>query len=192
MGEAEDGLLVGHRGVADVDLEEEPVELGLGQRVGPLVFDRVLGGDHQERLWQRVGDAVDADLRLLHGLEEGGLGLGRRAVDLVGQQHVGEDGPGPEGQVLAAAAVAEPQRHRPRQVRREHVGGELHPAEVEPEGRRPRPGEEGLGHARHALQEDVTADDGRGEEQVNDVVLAHHHPADLGRHPVPERGEGRA
>ena len=30
-------------------------------------------------------------MMLLHRFEQGGLGLGRRAVDLVGQHHVGED-----------------------------------------------------------------------------------------------------
>ena len=41
-------LLLGGR-VADDELEQEAVELGLGQRVGALVLDRVLGGDDQER-----------------------------------------------------------------------------------------------------------------------------------------------
>ncbi len=41
--------------VADLELEQEAVELGLGQRVGALVLDRVLGGDHDERIGQRVG-----------------------------------------------------------------------------------------------------------------------------------------
>jgi hypothetical protein len=44
VAEAEDGLLVGDAGIADVDLEQEPVELSLGQRVRPLVLDGVLGG----------------------------------------------------------------------------------------------------------------------------------------------------
>ena len=56
--------------VADRDAHEEPVELALGQRVGALVLDRVLGGDHHERRLERVGGAVDRDLALLHGLEE--------------------------------------------------------------------------------------------------------------------------
>ena len=44
-----DGQLVEVVGVADVDLEQEPVPLGLGQRVDALGLDRVLGGQHQER-----------------------------------------------------------------------------------------------------------------------------------------------
>ena len=76
--------------VADVELEQEPVELGLGQRVGALLLDRVLGGDDDERLRQRVGVALDRHLALLHRLEQGGLRLRRRAVDLVGEEQVGE------------------------------------------------------------------------------------------------------
>ena len=35
--------------------------------------------------------AADGDLAFLHGFEQRGLGLGRRAVDFVGQHDVGED-----------------------------------------------------------------------------------------------------
>jgi hypothetical protein len=38
----------------------------------------------------RVGGAGRRDLALLHGLQQRGLGLGRGAVDLVGEQEVGE------------------------------------------------------------------------------------------------------
>ncbi len=94
-------LLLGGR-VADLQLEEEPVELRLGQRVGALVLDRVLRGDHDERVGQRAGLALDRDLALLHRLEQRRLRLGRRAVDLVGQQQVREH-----------RALAEPELARP-------------------------------------------------------------------------------
>ena len=55
------------------------------------MFDRVLRGDHQKRLRQRVRVRVDRDLAFVHGFEQRGLRLGRGAVDFVGQQHVGED-----------------------------------------------------------------------------------------------------
>ena len=58
--------LVRQRRVADLDPQREAVELGLGQRVGALVLDRVLGRDHHERRGQLVADAVDGDLVLLH------------------------------------------------------------------------------------------------------------------------------
>ena len=78
-------------GVADRGLDEEPVELGLGQAVGAGLLDRVLGGEDDERLAHRVRHAVDRDPALLHDLQQRGLGLGRGAVDLVGEDDVGED-----------------------------------------------------------------------------------------------------
>ena len=39
--------------IADHDLEHEPVDLRLGQRIGALLLDRVLRGQHEERLRQR-------------------------------------------------------------------------------------------------------------------------------------------
>ena len=49
-----------------------------------------------EGLGQRVRHAVDGDLLLFHRLEQGGLGLGRGAVDLVGQDDLGHDRARPE------------------------------------------------------------------------------------------------
>ena len=77
--------------VADHDVEHEPVELRFGQRIGPLLLDRVLGRQHEERVGQLVPLAADGHLPLLHRLEQRRLGLGRGAVDLVGQHDVGED-----------------------------------------------------------------------------------------------------
>ena len=37
-------------GVGDLDLEHEPVHLGLGQGIGPFLLDGVLGGQDQEGL----------------------------------------------------------------------------------------------------------------------------------------------
>ena len=79
------------RGVGDRQLEHEAVDLGLGQRIGAFLLDRVLRGQHQERLGQRIGLVADGDLPLLHRFEQRALHLGRRAVDFVGQDDVGED-----------------------------------------------------------------------------------------------------
>ena len=75
----------------DDELEQEPVELRLGQRVGALVLDRVLRRGDEERVGERPGHAVGRDLALLHRLEQRRLRLGRRAVDLVGEHDVRED-----------------------------------------------------------------------------------------------------
>ena len=78
-------------GIADGRRDGETVELALHQREGAALRVRVLGGDHQVRAGQRPGLAVDADLLLLHRLEEGRLRARRGAVELVDQHHVGED-----------------------------------------------------------------------------------------------------
>ena len=73
-------------GVAEAGAQQEPVELRLRQGVGALVLDRVRGGEHVERWSERERLALHGDLALLHRLEQGGLCLRRRAVDLVGEQ----------------------------------------------------------------------------------------------------------
>ncbi len=87
---------LGAAGVIDLDVEQEAVELRFGQRIGPFLLQRVLRGQHEERRGQRVHLAAGGDLPLLHRFEHGGLRLGRRAVDLVGQEHVGEERAGQE------------------------------------------------------------------------------------------------
>ena len=69
-------LLVVRR-VADHDLEQEAVDLRLGQRVRALGLDRVLGREHEERVGDLVGLVADRHLVLLHDLEQRRLHLGR-------------------------------------------------------------------------------------------------------------------
>ena len=88
--------------VLDLEAHEEAVELRLGQRVRALVLDRVLRREHEERVRQRLRPALDRHLPLLHRLQQRGLRLRRRAVDLVGEQHVREHRPAPERQLAAA------------------------------------------------------------------------------------------
>ena len=84
------------RRVAHRDADEEAVDLRLGQRVGPLEVDGVLRGEDEERERELEAVALDGDLPLLHRLEQRALGLGGRAVDLVGEDDVREDGAGAE------------------------------------------------------------------------------------------------
>ena len=71
--------------------EREPVELALGERERARAAERVLGRDEEERIGQRVRDAVDRDLVLFHRLEQRGLRARRRAVHLVDEHDVRED-----------------------------------------------------------------------------------------------------
>ena len=77
--------------------------------------------------------ALDRHLALLHRLEQRGLRLRRRAVDLVGEQHVREHRPAPEDELAAAQ-----RRSSPVTSDGQHVGRELHAPEVEPERARQR------------------------------------------------------
>ena len=61
-------VLLGREG--DHDLEEEAVELGLGEGIGPLHLERVLGREDEERRVEREALAGDRHLVLLHRLEE--------------------------------------------------------------------------------------------------------------------------
>ena len=90
--------------VADVDLEEEAVELGFRERVGALLLDGVLGGEHVEGARQGVVGAADGDPAFLHGLQQGGLGAWAGAVDLVGHQQLAEDRAGDEAEGAAAVS----------------------------------------------------------------------------------------
>ena len=120
---------------------------------------------------QRPGAAVGGDLVLLHGLEEGRLGARGGPVDLVGQQHLGEDGAGAEGEVGGPLV----EDARPGDVAGQDVRRELHPTELTPDGGGQAAGQQGLAHPRHVLEEDVAvAEDGR-QYVVHHFGLAHHH-----------------
>src|SRR5439155_22691709 len=86
-----------------------------------FVLDRVLGGQHQEQLGQRERLPADRHLLFLHCLQQRALHLGGGAVDLVGQQEVGEDRPLLHREITAPLVVD----HRADQVGGKQVGGEL-------------------------------------------------------------------
>ena len=78
-------------GIPHDHLEHEAVNLRFRQKVGAFGLDGVLGGQHQEGIRQPEGLGADGDLPLLHGFQQRRLNLGGGAVDLVGQNQLGED-----------------------------------------------------------------------------------------------------
>ena len=70
------GELGGLHRVADRDPCHEAVALRLGEGVGALHLDGVLGRDDHERCVELVGRVVHGDLPLLHALQQRRLGLG--------------------------------------------------------------------------------------------------------------------
>ena len=171
----EDHDLLDRQRVAQAQSEHEPVELGLGQGERALVLDRVLGGDHQERVGHGVGRAVDRRLALLHALEQTRLRLGRRPVDLVGEDDLGHDRPRPELELLGLLVVDRQAGH----VRRQQVRGELDPAKGAVETAGKGLGQDRLARARHVLDQQVAAAHQRDEGETHLVVLAHDHPLDI-------------
>ena len=141
-----------------------------------MLFDGVLGGDDKELGAQRIGGAVDGHLAFVHRLKKRRLRLGRGAVDLVGQQDVGEDRALGQAELARLEIVEVHAQHVPRH----QVGGELHATEIE----RYNPGQaacqQGLGGARRAFQQAVTAGENRGQQHVDQGFLPLHDLADLG------------
>src|SRR5215213_2769457 len=82
--------------IAQHYLELETIELRFGQWIRAFVFDRVLRRENGENGRQRVRIAVDRDLSLFHRLQQSGLSLWWRAIDLVRQQYVCEYWPTPQ------------------------------------------------------------------------------------------------
>ncbi len=102
---AQNFALAGGVRVADAEAHEKAVDLRLGQRVRAVVLHRVLRGDHHEGTRQHVGAAVDGDLALVHGFQQRRLRFGGGAIDLVGQQEIGEDGTGLEFECFGMRVV---------------------------------------------------------------------------------------
>jgi hypothetical protein len=101
--------------------------LGFRQVVGAFLLDGILGRQHEERLGQRVGFAAVRDAALLHRLQQRGLRFGRRPVDFVREQHVGEDRPLHEREFLEAALGILLDDLRADNVGRQQVRRELDP-----------------------------------------------------------------
>jgi hypothetical protein len=156
------------------------MRLRLGKGIGALLLDRILGGQDEERLLQRKRLLSEGHLALLHGFEQGGLDLGRGAVDLIGEDEVAEHG-APFDRVGALLGIED---LRAGDVAREHVRGELNTGKAGFDGVGQRAHCQRLGKPRHSLQQHVAAGEKAEQEAVNHVVLAHHDLADFGAESV--------
>ena len=162
-------------GIADRHAQQEAVELRLGQRIGALVLDRVLRCEHEERAGRAAGLALGGHLALLHRLEQRRLGLRRGAVDLVGEQQVGEDRAGPELEVGLALVVDRRAGH----VGRHQVGRELDAREVHRRDARERARHQRLRQSGVVLDQDVAVGEHAEQQQLERVALADHGLLDL-------------
>jgi hypothetical protein len=162
-----------------IDLEHGD-RAGLRERIRPFELDRILGGEHEERFIERVGTPLDRDPVLLHGLEKCRLGLGRCAIDLVGEHDVGEDRTGHEchapsprlGVLLNDVRSGDVRRH---QVRRELDAGEL---EVEHLGQRVN--QQRLGQSGHPDDKAVASGEERRQRLLDYILLPDDQLSQLG------------
>ena len=156
-------------------MKHEAVGLRFGQRIRAFLLDRILGGEHQEGLGQRIGGVADGHLPLLHRFEQGRLHLGRRSIDLVGEHQIGEDRP-LLGREFLLARIED---QRAGQVGGQQVGRELHARELGLD--RIGHGLDGqrLGEPGNALKENMPTGEQTDEHTFDHVLLADDHLADL-------------
>ena len=139
------------------------------------MLSRVLRREHHEGERERVGRVVERDLCLVHGLEQARLGLGSRAVDLVGQHDVGEERTRLEDE-LALGGL--PDAHAD-DVGRQHVRGELDALEADADGAGERGGQRRLPHAGDVLDQEVPAREEAHHGQSHHFRLPHESAADV-------------
>lgn len=136
-------------GVAQAQPQQEAVQLRVGQREGARQIDRVLRGNHEERLRQCMRHAIQRHLLLGHRFQQRALRTRRSPVDFVGQQHVGEHRAGMELELPRGGVVDGHAQH----IGRQQVGGELHALEAQPQAGGHRMGEGGLAQAGQVLDQ---------------------------------------
>jgi hypothetical protein len=132
--------------------------------------------DDEEEVVEGAGPVVDRGLLLGHGLEEGGLDLGRSAVDLVGEHDVGEHRARPEEEPVRVGV----EDGRARHVRGQEVWRELDPApgddvvlgDVVDDGVAERLGQGRLARSGVVLEQDVAVGQQGDDDQLDDVVAA--------------------
>ena len=149
--------------------------MGLRQVVGALLLDRVLRGDDEEGRRQRDSLLAHGDVSFLHGLEQGGLGFRRRAVDLIGQQHVGEDRPLHEAEAAQPGVGIFLQDVGAGDVRGHQVGCELDPLETDIQDPGDRADDQRLGQPGYSHQQAMTTGEDRRQHLVDQRILPNDH-----------------
>ena len=157
-------------GVVDVDLNQKPVKLGFGQRIGAFLFNRVLRGQHMERAAQRTVLAGDGDLAFLHRLQQRRLGARAGAVDLIRHQQLAEDRAFDEAEIAAAVSGCV-QHLGPQDIGRHQVRRELNAVALQPHDGRQRVHKARLSQARQTDQQGMPAAEHGRQNQIHHLFL---------------------
>ena len=126
-------------------------------------------------------------MRLLHRFEQRRLGLGRGAVDLVGQDDLREDRPLHESQTTAALLLVE--NLGAGDVGRHQVGRELDALEIEIEDVGQGLDQQRLGQSGHAGNQAMAAGEQRNQHLLHHVVLSDDHLAELRKNALASFGD---
>ena len=157
-------------GVGQDVFEHEAVGLSFREGIGAFLVHRVLRGDHQERLRNRIHPAGDRGLTLLHRLQHRALRLGAGPVDLIEQHDVrvyraqlGDERVGRRRVHLSADDVA-----------RQQVRCALDAVKSAVNGLGDHPGGRGLGEPRNAFNQNVPTGQQADQQRLAKVLLADH------------------
>ena len=126
------------------------------ERIRAFLLDGILRGEHEKRIGQKMVRAADGDLALLHGFEHSGLGLGRRAVDFVGENHVRENRAFKKSELAVIRGGVLINDFCAGDVAGHQVRGELDALEGKVQGLRESRDEERFCETRHADEQSVT------------------------------------
>ena len=138
------------------------------QGVGAVVLNRILGGDDQEWLRERIRVGVHRDLPFIHGFEQRRLCLRRGAIDFVRKQDVGEDGAAFEFEFLLDGRINRNAQH----IGGQHVASELNALEAAIDGAGQRLAERGLADSRGTFDQQVALRENGNQSQPQNVILA--------------------
>ena len=135
----------------------------------------VLRGNDEERLFESVRLTVDGHLPLVHCFEERALRLGRRSVDLVGEQNLREDRTGSklEGALglIEHVAAEDIGRHQIRSA----LKASKHHAHRRRQGAR----QGRLADTGNVLEQQMSSCQKRDHRQFDDFLLAPNHQRDV-------------
>jgi hypothetical protein len=160
-----------------VQLEHKAVELRLGERIGSLLLQRILRREDEERRAQYVRLSTRGDAAFLHRLQQCGLRLRRRPVDLVGEQKLGENRTAAKFK-LVPSVVAGTHDRGTDDVRRHKVGRELNSPEIEIERAGQCFDQLGFAQSRDSFEQHVAPGDDGHQHTLHDSLLPDDHSSD--------------
>ena len=169
-----DELLINGRWIVDQDLHEESIELSFRERIGSLMFDRILGRENEEGFRQFECRITDGDMFLFHSFEERRLDLRWSTVDLISEEDLSKDRSLPEFEFPSICSIDLCSSEvRGKEVRSE--GNTLESITKNPCKCLDR---EGLPESRNSFDEYMSSGKERDDDTTDEVILTDDCPTD--------------